>query len=207
MFVLVKVTNTSTGAVSHLVTHQESGENFELPSWAKCVAADSDGEVFAYESTNIDIKDGHAAFTDNEIEGAVTRIGQIPDHYLVDGELENWQWSKLIIEHEHDHDAATAAHNAERSAEFAAKVDKKIDGSMLRARVTEILDRRMKDGVIGSIRARHFLRDLVSEGFKFDNYRTADLVLILTHIGCDLKLTRDYMAFRAIDDAVEEARK
>lgn len=205
MFVLVRVTNTSTGKVSHLISHQESGETFDLPEWAKCVAADSDGEVFAYESTNIDIKDGHAAFTDNDVDGAVTKVGQIPERYLVEGELEGWQWSKLDIEREVD--AATAAHNALLSAEEAMKSKTVLDGSMLRARVTEILDRRMKDGVIGSIRARHFLRDLVSEGFKFENYRTADLVLILTHIGCDLKLTRDYMAFRAIDDAVEEARK
>lgn len=205
MFVLVRITNTSNGDVKFMVNHPASGENFEVPEWAKCIAADSDGEVFAYESTDIDIKDGHAAFTDNDVEGAVSKIGQIPERYLVDGELEGWQWSKLDIEHETD--AAKAAHNALISAEEAMKSKAVLDGSRLRARVTEILDRKVKSGVIGAGRARHFLRDLGSEGFTFENYRTADLVLILTHIGCNLTLTRDYIAFRAIDDAVEEARK
>lgn len=205
MFVLVKVTNTSTGTVSHLVTHQESGENFELPSWAKCIAADSDGEVFAYESTNIDIKDGHAAFTDNDANSALTKIGVIPERYMVDGELEGWQWSKLVIEREPD--AATAAHNTERSAEEAAKSKVVLDGSMLRARVTEILDSKMRRGEIGARFSRFTLRDLVKDGFNFENYRTADLVLALVSMGLNLATLRDYRAFRDIDDAVEEARK
>lgn len=205
MFVLVRVTNTSTGKVSHLISHQESGETFDLPEWAKCVAADSDGEVFAYESTNIDIKDGHAAFTDNDVDGAVTKIGQIPERYLVEGELEGWQWSKLVIEREVD--AATAAHNALLSAEEAMKSKTVLDGSMLRARVTEILDRNMRNGIIGARTSRLTLRDLVKDGFNFEGYRTADLVLALVSMGLNLATLRDYRAFRDIDDAVEEARK
>lgn len=205
MFVLVRITNTSNGAVKLMVNHPASGENLEVPEWAKCIAADSDGEVFAYESTDIDIKDGHAAFTDNDVEGAVSKIGQIPERYLVDGELEGWQWSKLDIKHETD--AATAAHNALLSAEEAQKSKVMLDGSRLRARVTEILDAKMRRSEIGARFSRFTLRDVVKDGFTFESYRTADLVLALVGMGLNLASLRDYRAFRDIDDAVEEARK
>lgn len=192
MFVLVRVTNTTSGKVSYSVMHQESGELFELPDWAGCVAVDSDGEVYAYESNDVDVKDGHAGFTDNDAVGDLASIGKIPERYLVDGELEGWQWSKLDID---------------REVESVTQPNAVLDGSMLRARVIEMIDHNMKSDQIGARNARMVLRDVIKDGFTFKNYRTADLVLALVGLGMNLANVKDYNAFRAIDDAVQEARK
>ena len=165
---------------------------FEVPTWAKCVAADSDGEVFAYESMDIEIKVGRTAFTDNDSDGDLASIGKIPERYLVDGELEGWQWSKLVID---------------REVESVTQPSAVLDGSMLRARVIEMIDHNMKANQVGARNARMVLRDVIKDGFTFKNYRTADLVLALVGLGLNLANVKDYNAFRAIDDAVQEARK
>lgn len=172
------------------LTHTD-GRSWNIPEKTKSVCFDKDGEIWAYESGDVHIIDGNAAWTDQASYGFVVQIGKVN----ADEVAKIWREEIRI-----DQPVKQPNVKPEEPAEPAAR----LDGSKLRAKVTQILDKRMKDGVIGAVRARHFLRDLGSEGFSFEGYRTADLVLVLTHIGCNLTLTRDYMAFRAIDDAVHE---
>lgn len=211
MFVLVRATNTTSGKVTYMVHHPESGNTYDLPEWANVVAADRDGEVFAYESTLVHVDSlGKAAFVDDERNARVSKIGVIPSGYMSDdGELENWQFSMLHIERPSAQEsvASKAAREAGVQAKVAADSQAALDGSMLRARVIEMIDHNMKADKVGARNARMVLRDVIKDGFTFKNYRTADLVLALVGLGLNLSSVKDYNAFRAIDDAVQEARK
>ena len=179
----------------------ETGQQYTIPEGTKCVAVDSDGEIYAFENTAIyidkDVADPQAWMDGGE--GFTFFVGRISQSMMDESGtfFKKWRESKVI------------AKEPEKKFEDIVKNHGKpevLDGSKLRAKVTEIVDRSGKRGEIGAGRARHLLRDLGSEGFTFENYRTADLILICTHIGFDMKLTRDYIAFRRIDDAVFQAR-
>lgn len=192
------------GVAFDSLEHIASGARYDLPDNTKQVAVDKDGEIYAYESGMAKIEDGHTGWSDNGYDGFVKCIGKIPSDQesMPKGVFPGWMDSltnidALKLSPEYD---PLQAPKQKPKGEIAIAM--RLDGSRLRARVTEYLDRNMKDNVVGSIRARHFLNDIRSEGFTFENYRTADLVLALVTIGCDLKLARDYAAFRAIDDAV-----
>lgn len=201
MFKLVRGVTTP----NDILIHVASGARYDVPDNTKQVAVDQDGEIYAYESGMAKVEHGHTGWSDNGYDGFVKCIGKIPSDQenMPKGVFPGWL------------DSLTSIDALKLSPEYAPLGSKKkieiatpvrIGGSQLRARVTEYLDRKMKDNVVGSVRARHFLSDIRSEGFTFENYRTADLVLALVTIGCDLKLARDYAAFRAIDDAVHFVR-
>lgn len=200
MFKLYSIVDAKGESLS--LEHVASGARYSLPEWAIQIAVDKDGEVWAYESGKAAIQDGHSAWQDNGEDGRIQHIGNIPndDQNLPLGCFPNWRESATSI------DALKLSPDYGLSGEVyevaIAIPPPRLDGSQLRAKVTEYLDRKVKAGVVGASRARHFLSDIRSEGFTFENYRTADLVMVMLVVGCDLKLTRDYEAFRAIDDAV-----
>lgn len=211
MFKLYSIVDAKGESLS--LEHVASGARYPLPEWAIQVAVDKDGEIWAYESGKANIQDGHAAWQDCG-DGQIQNIGNIPndDQNLPLGCFPNWRESAtsvdaLKLSPEHAIRDAVTGHLQPGGDiyEMAIAISPpRLDGSQLRAKVTEMLDRRMKSGIVGATRARHLLADIRSEGFTFENYRTADLVMVLLAVGCDLKLTRDYAAFRAIDDAVHE---
>ena len=189
------------GVAFDSLEHINSGARYDLPDNTKQVAVDQDGEIYAYESGMASIQDGHTGWSDNGYEGFVKCIGKIhSDHEnLPFGAFPNWRESLTNI------DALRL------SPEYGVKPDKnvsrpaRLDGSELRAKVIESLDRKIKDGnAPGARTARHHMNDIRSEGFTFENYRTADLVMVMLSVGFNLTLARDYAAFRAIDDTVHE---
>lgn len=202
------------GVAFDSLEHIASGARYDLPDNTKQVAVDQDGEIYAYESGMAKVETGHTGWTDNGYDGFVKCIGKIPGDVenMPKGVFPGWRDSltsidALRLSPEYGVRDAVAVHAQPGGSiyEMAIAISPpRLDGSQLRAKVTEMLDRRMKSGIVGATRARHFLSDIRSEGFTFENYRTADLVMVLLAIGCDLKLTRDYAAFRAIDDAVHE---
>jgi hypothetical protein len=202
MFNIISITDAK-GTILR-AEHIASGARFDIPEGTKQIAVDKDGEIYAYESGLATILEGHSGWSDDGYEGFVVQIGQIPNEpaYMAMGVFPLWRDSLTEVKVKAEPVKAVAHAKPGGALYDEIANPARLDGSALRAKVTEMLDRNMKNGVIGASRARHFLRDLGSEGFTFTNYRTADLVLILTHIGCNMSNTRDYIAFRAIDDAV-----
>lgn len=208
MFKLYSIVDAKGESLS--LEHVASGARYPLPEWAIQVAVDKDGEIWAYESGKAAIQDGGAGWQDNGEDGRIQHIGNIPndDQNLPLGCFPNWRESAtsvdaLKLSPEYGVSDVVAKHSQPGGAVYEMiSAPPRLDGSQLRAKVTEYLDRKVKAGVVGASRARHFLSDIRSEGFTFENYRTADLIMVLLVIGCDMKLTRDYSAFRAIDDAV-----
>lgn len=178
-----KITTRGTTAI-----HTETGARFGIPKGTKAIAADKDGEVWAYESGKPGIIDGQAGWVDEALDGFVVKIGQIPKSGLQEnGFLFGWRESMAV----------TAAASIEVTEE-----KKPLEGRYLRGRVTEILDYEVKQGKPGSGRARSLLRDLSSVNFDFTGYSTVNLVGAMVELGFDLRLHRDMVALKAIDGAV-----
>lgn len=198
MFKLVR--GVTLPVPNDILIHVASGARYDLPDNTKQVAVDQDGEIYAYESGMAKIEDGHTGWSDNGYDGFVKCVGKIPsDHENMPyGEFPEWRDSLTSI----DALRLSPEYDPLPEQKPKGKASVRLDGSQLRAKVTELLDRKLKDGAVGAIRARHLITDLRSEGFTFENYRTADLVMAMISVGCDLKLTHFYAAFRAIDDAV-----
>lgn len=199
------------GVAFDSLEHIASGARYDLPNNTSQVAVDQDGEIYAYESGMAKIEDGHTGWSDNGYDGFVKCIGKIPGDFenMPKGIFTGWRDSltsidALRLSPEYGVRELVAEHAQPGGTIYEMISKTRLDGSQLRAKVIESLDRKMKVGTVGAIRARHFMTDIRSEGFTFENYRTADLIMVLLVIGCDLKLTRDYAAFRAIDDTVHE---
>ena len=173
-----------------------------LPENTACVCFDEDGEIWAYESGNVTIPKGHKAWVDQASNGFVIQIGKTSPLDV------KGIWRKAINVKPN---AQTDADNAEKSMQELIATEPKpvkpvLDGSALRARVTEILDKRIKDGKPSARRARTGLKDLGSAGFTFESYSTMALFTVLLDMGYDFRLHRDYTVIESIESAVVEAR-
>lgn len=192
--------------------HIASGARYDLPDNTKQVAVDQDGEIYAYESGMAKIEDGHTGWSDNGYEGFVKCIGKIPGDFenMPKGVFTGWRDSltsidALRLSPEYGVRELVAEHAQPGGAIYEMISKARPDGSELRAKVIESLDRKIKAGNNpGARTARHHINDIRSEGLTFENYRTADLVMAMLSTGFNLTLARDYAAFRAIDDTVHE---
>lgn len=184
------------------------GRRWEIPEKTACICFDSDGEFYAFESGEVEINDHGTAWIDKADDGFCVQVGKVHHAEVSD----SWQqpiW--LRSEPKKKSNSQAAADNAEEAAAMCSaiqipEVKPLLDGGRLRARVTEILDKRIKDGKPGARRARTGLKDLGSAGFDFTNYSTMALFTFLLDIGYDFRLHRDYTVIEAIDSAVVEAR-
>ncbi|UGO53155.1 hypothetical protein HAZELMIKA_65 [Klebsiella phage vB_KaeD_HazelMika] len=183
------------------------GRSWEIPENTACICFDSDGEIYAFESGDVATNE-HGAWIDKSVDGFCVKVGKVHHAEVSD----SWQqpiWLKS--EPKKKSSAQVAADNAEKAMQALMTAESKpakpiLDGGKLRARVTEILDKRIKDGKPGARRARTGLKDLGSAGFDFTNYSTMALFTFLLDIGYDFRLHRDYTVIEAIDSAVVEAR-
>lgn len=183
------------------------GRRWEIPENTACICFDRDGEFYAYESGDVEIND-HGAWIDKAVDGFCVKIGKVHHAEVSD----SWQqpiWLKS--EPKKKSSAQDAADNTEKAMQELMASEPKpvkpiLDGRMLRARVTEILDKRIKDGKPGARRARTALRDLGSADFDFTNYSTMRLLTAFLDLGYNFQLYRDYTALENIESAVVEAR-
>lgn len=170
-----------------------------LPENTACVCFDEDGEIWAYESGNAKIPKGCKSWVDQATDGFVVQIGKTAPMDV------KGIWRKAIVIKRAESEVAEKTAPAE-PPEPKPEPKSQLDGSALRARVFEILDKRVKDGKLGSRRARAGLKDLVLSGFSFDNYSTMTLFTALIDTGYDFRLRRDFSVIESIESAVVEAR-
>lgn len=183
------------------------GRSWEIPENTACICFDCDGEFYAYESGDVEINQ-HGAWIDKAVDGFCVKVGQVQSF-----EISN-SWTQPIwlkSEPKKKSNAQLAADNAEKAMQALMTTEAKpakpiLDGGKLRARVTEILDKRIKDGKPGARRARTALRDLGSADFDFTNYSTMRLLTAFLDLGYNFQLYRDYTALESIESAVLEAR-
>lgn len=202
MFKLIVSTNDKGETIRH-VEHTASGGRYLLPSFAKQIAIDCDGDIWAYESGEARIGDALVAWVDGSEDGNIQNMGKIPSDYLSEyGQYAHWRDSLAeVVDLERVRVSADAA-----PAPAVKDIKPALDGRQLLGKVTEILDQAIRNGLPGASSARAALRDLGSHGFEFSSYRTINLVQAFVEMGYDLRTVRHFNPLQAIDDAVHQAR-
>lgn len=170
-----------------VVATTQAGDSFDIPEWAKSIAADSDGQVFAYESTVSDIKCLEHFWQDvgSDEECSIHHIGNMQF-----SQPEVWKETLTEI-------------NVVVNQPSSVK-PQELSPGRLRGRVIEIIDNLISKGDVNNSRAARNMAGNV-ETTVFSNYTTMKLICSVASSGIDLRLTGSFLAVQIVDDAAQQA--
>lgn len=167
-----------------VVATTQAGDSYDIPEWAKFIAVDSDGQVFAYESKNIKLMD---AFWQDVGADEQSRMNHIGNMEFSQPEV----WKETLTE-------------IKVVVNQVVIKTQSLSPGRLRGRIIEIIDNLISKGDTGNSRAA---RNMVGnvEPTVFSNYTTMKLICSLASSGIDLRLTGSFLAAQIIDDAAQQA--
>lgn len=170
-----------------VVATTQAGDNFDIPEWAKSIAADSDGQVFAYESTVADIKCLEHFWQDvgSDEESSIHHVGNMQF-----SQPEVWKETLTEI-------------NVVVNQPSTVK-PQELSPGRLRGRIIEIIDNLIYKGdTVNSRKARNIVNDI--EMTVFSNYTTMKLIYCVASLGIDIRAVGTFNAVDMIDYAAQQA--